>query len=122
MFVQLVFYFYFYIFYIIFYFFSLSFSLKLSYSAAPNGLVWNFPVNFHYQRWLENLDMSSFGLTSLLTYRYYIPCFHLYYNKIFLYIFIIIPRRYDWLKPLTTLGENVLFFLILNIDQAVYVS
>ena len=66
-------YYYFHVCYIKFYFFR-SFSLKLAYFAAPNWFGFNFPIIFNNQRCLENSNMISFWLTSLVT-----SCSHVLY-------------------------------------------
>ena len=83
-------YYYFHVCSIKFYFFG-SFSLKLAYFAAPNWFGGNFQINFNYQRCLENSNMISFGLTSLVT-----SCQHILY---FLFFFIFAKALYHvWWK------------------------
>ena len=52
------------IFFILFFFTFLPVTLNLAYFAPLNGAGQNFPVNFNYQRCLENSNMVNFWLKS----------------------------------------------------------
>ena len=84
------------------------FQLEVSLLCRPK-LIWlEFSNKLQLSRWLENSNMISFGLTSLVT-----SCPHILYFFLLLFLSL--------LKPLTMFGENYLFFLFI-IDQAGYVS
>ena len=68
------------------FFTSLPVTLNLAFFAPLNGGCQIFPVNFNYQRWMENTDMINFWLTSCVPWGWQI-----FFSLFFLHFFTFFP-------------------------------
>ena len=63
--------------------------LKLALFAPPKLKSWSFPVIFKYLRWLENSNMTTFGMRSGVTSKW----------KILLFFTHFVPKNYiNWIR------------------------